>query len=849
MWDREKVVIIPDHYIFTSRRDGQPQRRRAARVRRASRTSRTSTTSAPTRYKGVCHIALPEEGHTRPGEVLFGTDSHTCTAGAFGEFATGIGNTDAGFVMGTGKLLAQGAADDALRLPRQAAAVPDGQGPDPARSSATSAATAPPTRRWSSTATASTRLNIEERMTLCNMVIEAGGKNGVIAPDQVTLDYVRRRGRRSRTAGRRPTPARAFVFEKVYDVTKLEPVVAKPHSPTTGRSSREVEGRSSTGLHRLLHRRQADRLRRRRAGPARAARSRIDTFVVPATTEIARAMRTRERSAARRCATIFLAAGAKIGDASCAACLGGPRDTFGRLNGPESASARRTATSPAAWAQGGAGVPGVAVHGRGLGRHRPDHRPARDARGCAMTTTQRRHPRRGLRPRRQHRHRSDHPGPVPEPRPDDPRRVREARQLRARAACRRAATRRSCPRARRRRRTRSSSPARTSAAARRASTRRSRSARPAAQAVVAESYARIFFRNCVATGELYPVETPDAPRRRVRDRRRGRARPRREHASPTCARARCSTLQPLGDARPVIDAGGLFAYARQTGMIPAPAPDAGARSLEPNDRRLSINRSWSARIPSRRDAHGEAQPNGGEMVNGGGCRQAQIAIIPGDGTGPEVTAEAVKVLDAAARACGFTLRDDRLRLRRRPLPAHRRGAARHRAVDDLRKFDAILLGAIGHPDVKPGILEKGILLRLRFELDLYINLRPVKLYPGVETPLKDKGPERHRLRRRAREHRGPLRRRRRHAEARHARRGRGAGVDQHAQGRRALPALRVRVHAQAEPPEDAHALRQDQRAHLRVRPLGARLPRDRRSATTPTSSATTRTSTPPACGW
>ena len=62
-------------------------------------------------------------------------------------------------------------------------------------------------------------------------------------------------------------------------------------------------------------------------------------------------------------------------------------------------------------------------------------------------------------------------------------------------------------------------------------------------------------------------------------------------------------------------------------------------------------------------------------------------------------------------------------------------------VADRRHFDAILLGAIGHPDVKPGILEKGILLRLRFELDLYINLRPVKLYPGVETPLKDKGPE------------------------------------------------------------------------------------------------------------
>ncbi|MFI4876296.1 MAG: 3-isopropylmalate dehydrogenase, partial [Blastopirellula sp. JB062] len=63
------------------------------------------------------------------------------------------------------------------------------------------------------------------------------------------------------------------------------------------------------------------------------------------------------------------------------------------------------------------------------------------------------------------------------------------------------------------------------------------------------------------------------------------------------------------------------------------------------------------------------------------------------------------------------------------------------AVDELKKFDAVLLGAIGHPDVAPGILEKGLLLQLRFALDQYINLRPVKLYPGVDTPLKDRGPE------------------------------------------------------------------------------------------------------------
>ncbi|HYB97722.1 MAG TPA: 3-isopropylmalate dehydrogenase [Candidatus Limnocylindrales bacterium] len=118
----------------------------------------------------------------------------------------------------------------------------------------------------------------------------------------------------------------------------------------------------------------------------------------------------------------------------------------------------------------------------------------------------------------------------------------------------------------------------------------------------------------------------------------------------------------------------------------------------------------------------------------------KIAVIPGDGTGPEVVAEALKVLSAAADSCGFKYETtefdfggDRYLRTGEVLP--------ETAVADLQKFDAILLGAIGHPDVKPGILEKGILLRLRFELDLYINLRPVKLYPGVETPLADKGPE------------------------------------------------------------------------------------------------------------
>ena len=117
-----------------------------------------------------------------------------------------------------------------------------------------------------------------------------------------------------------------------------------------------------------------------------------------------------------------------------------------------------------------------------------------------------------------------------------------------------------------------------------------------------------------------------------------------------------------------------------------------------------------------------------------------IAVIPGDGTGLEVINEGRKALMAAAGRFGFDLKmtdfdfgGDRYLRTGEVLP--------ETAVDDLQAFDSIYLGAIGHPDVKPGILEKGILLSLRFALDQYINLRPVKLYPGVDTPLKDKGPK------------------------------------------------------------------------------------------------------------
>ena len=123
-----------------------------------------------------------------------------------------------------------------------------------------------------------------------------------------------------------------------------------------------------------------------------------------------------------------------------------------------------------------------------------------------------------------------------------------------------------------------------------------------------------------------------------------------------------------------------------------------------------------------------------------GDGEFKIGVIPGDGTGPEVVDEGLKVLGAAADKFGFScdfvhydFGGDRYLKTNDVLPDS--------AIEEFRGLDAILLGAIGHPDVKPGILEKGILLKIRFALDQYINLRPVKLYPGVKCPINGKGPE------------------------------------------------------------------------------------------------------------
>jgi 3-isopropylmalate/(R)-2-methylmalate dehydratase large subunit len=177
-------------------------------------------------------------------------------------------------------------------------------------------------------------LPMEERMTLCNMVIEAGGKNGVIPPDDVTRAYVRARSHLPFEEVF-DDPDAQFVTARRYDATGIEPTVAKPHSPDNRALARELGDVKLTRAYigSCTGGKLGDFVNAARV--LRGRRVAVDTFLVPATTEIASGLRTQHLDGLPLL-EIFQAAGCQVSlDASCAACLGGPRDTFGRINGPE----------------------------------------------------------------------------------------------------------------------------------------------------------------------------------------------------------------------------------------------------------------------------------------------------------------------------------------------------------------------------------------------------------------------------------------------------------------------------------------------------------------------------------
>ena len=356
VWDPKKIVIIPDHYIFTSdsksnrnvdilrdfvKEQGIPyfydviEDPNGHWIFDASQGQLKRQYGSG--YAGVCHTALPLKGHTRPGEILFGTDSHTCMAGAFNMFATGIGNTDAGFILGTGKLL--------LKVPETMRFRLEGQLPkgvmakdvilhiigDIGFDGATY-------RAMQFDGPGAKALNIDDRMTIANMAIEAGGKNGIFECDEKTIAFVNEKTKLNGTKGNF-TPVEAdrdqtFVYDKTFDLSKLEPTIAMHPDPGNRALARECAGipldRAYVGS--CTGGKTSDFLAF--AEIIRGHRVKIDTFGVPATPDVVHDLQTTKWEG-KTVWNILEEAGVQMTEnASCAACLGGPTDTFGRLNRP-----------------------------------------------------------------------------------------------------------------------------------------------------------------------------------------------------------------------------------------------------------------------------------------------------------------------------------------------------------------------------------------------------------------------------------------------------------------------------------------------------------------------------------
>jgi 3-isopropylmalate/(R)-2-methylmalate dehydratase large subunit len=354
VWDKNKVVIIPDHYIFTA---DQKCHRNIQILRDFVKEQGLKyyydpdfVTGQPgmvnpykdptkTNYKGVCHKALPEEGHVRPGEILLGTDSHTCTAGAFGQFATGVGNTDAAFVLGTGRTW--------LKVPPTMKFVFHGQIPPYLTAKdlilavigqiSVSGATY---KSMYFAGEGISSLTLEDRMTLTNMAIEAGGKNGICDVDEKTLAYVKARSNVPSWNVYKDDAGAEYCYEHHWDLSIMEPMVAKPHSPDnkdTAHNCRDVKvDRAYIGS--CTGGKITDMIFA--ANILNGQRVKVPTFVVPGSTEVHQDMKTLSlkgeplKAGEKSIEQILMDAGCNMGPSGCAACLGGPADTFGRLNEP-----------------------------------------------------------------------------------------------------------------------------------------------------------------------------------------------------------------------------------------------------------------------------------------------------------------------------------------------------------------------------------------------------------------------------------------------------------------------------------------------------------------------------------
>ncbi len=313
VFDKDRIALVPDH--FTPNKDIKAAQQ-AKMVREFARRFNITHYFEVGRV-GIEHALLPEQGIVVPGDLVIGADSHTCTYGALGAFATGVGSTDLGCAMATGEVWLKVPPTIRFEVEGKRQRYVTGKdiilhiigmiGVDGARY-----------RAMEFAGEAIRELPMDERFTICNMAIEAGGKTGIIEPDEITRSYVEGRARREPVYYSSDPDAE---YEKVYrvDVSSLEPVVALPHLPENVKPVREVGtieidqvviGSCTNG--RITDLRQAAEILR-----GRKVHPRVRLIVIPATQAIYR------QALEEGLFEVFLEAGAVISPPTCGPCLGG----------------------------------------------------------------------------------------------------------------------------------------------------------------------------------------------------------------------------------------------------------------------------------------------------------------------------------------------------------------------------------------------------------------------------------------------------------------------------------------------------------------------------------------------
>jgi len=326
IWDKKKLVILPDHYIFTTNKEANRNVKFLQEFARQEELPFFYDITQQT-YKGVCHVALAEEGFNIPGTVIFGTDSHTCTSGAFGLFSTGVGNTDAAFILGTGKIWE--------RVPESIKIIYDGALPKYLtgkdlilwllKDITTEGANY---KALEFTGSAISQLSMDERMTLTNMAIETGAINGIIAVDDITKEYLKDKVKVEYEEFKSDPDSKYFKTIK-YDITKMLPIVAKPHSPDNCEVAHRLKNIKITKAYigsctggKLSDFVSAAKI-------LYGNKIKVPLFAIPATTRIEKELESTFYKM-KPIKEILIEAGCTIARPSCAACLGGPEDTTGR---------------------------------------------------------------------------------------------------------------------------------------------------------------------------------------------------------------------------------------------------------------------------------------------------------------------------------------------------------------------------------------------------------------------------------------------------------------------------------------------------------------------------------------